>query len=162
MEDLDYKAMQDAVSGRLATETLRFLMLARARRISPTAADVERILWLKSLLLRSLGGARRVSMEPEALAPGLHQARGAVDEELESFAALRRFSNTESPSAHATWVQDGVKALDKLVDQGWDALDPAADVELIESSLLPLLRWMSGANDRGTRDRTGSMPLIGA
>lgn len=165
MEDLDYRIVEDAISGRLATSTLRFLMLARARRILPEQEDVERIEWLKTLLLRSLGGARRVSSNPDALAPGLvTQQRGAVDEELASFAALRRFSAAGSPQEHATWVEAGIKALDKLEDSGWRGLDPAADVQLIETSVFPLLRWMSGAADRGggDRDPAAAHPLVGA
>jgi len=163
MEDLDYRIVEDAISGRLATSTLRFLMLARARRILPDHEDIERIEWLKTLLLRSLGGARRVSSNPDALAPGLAtQQRGAVDEELASFAALRRFSDTDSPQDHAAWVEAGVKALDKLADSGWRGLDPAADVKLIESSVFPLLRWMSGAADRGREDSATPRPLVGA
>lgn len=161
MEDRDYQAMRDAIGARLATATLRFLLLTRSRATEPGSADVERLRWLRSVLMQSLGGARQVALHPEALAPSLEYTPGALDEEVASFAALGRFSKAENPEQHAEWVARGVAALENLSQGGWTALDQQAEVPLVEDSILPLLRWMSGANDRGSRDSSRG-PLVGA
>jgi hypothetical protein len=149
MEDQTYQATEESINGRLAISTLRFLGRYRAGRVERSERDVERLQWLRELLRASLGGARRLSWNSQALAPALPQTFGSASSEMASYRTLRRFSKADSPEDHAAWVQRADEALDNLQSNGgWDSL--SADRQRAVEDLEPLLEWLAGAEDRNS------------
>jgi hypothetical protein len=161
MEDRDYQTVQDAVNGRLATSTLRFFARWQAGRTVRTERDVERLRWLHELLVQSLGGARRLYMQPQKLAPEIEPTHGPPRQEIASYHRVRRYSGADSPEEHSAWVQDTIKTLDRLATNGaWATLSEKDKTRV--ASLKPLLEWLAGASDRGAREPQSPQPLVGA
>jgi len=149
MEDRAYQTMEGSVNGRLAISTLRFLARYRAGSVQRSERDVERLLWLRDLLRSSVGGARRLSLNFDALAPNLPQTEGSASFEMGSYNTLRRFSKAPNPEKHAIWVKNADEALDRLQSNGgWDSL--AEKQKKVIDDLIPLLEWLAGANDRSS------------